>query len=141
MKERLIKFLAYLGVGQKKFEQHCGLSNGFVDKVGDNITLKSLNKIEKTYPELNINWLKTGEGEMLKEDTASPYTQIINGNYKGIDTKELMAALNEFAAAAKLNAVANDKNADARKMEAENTRIMLNLITEKAGVINKQTGT
>ena len=68
MKERLIKFLAYLKIGQKQFEQKAGLSNGYVDKVSDNITLKSLNKIESAYPELNISWLKTGEGEMLNRE-------------------------------------------------------------------------
>ncbi|MCL1933573.1 MAG: hypothetical protein FWF53_07170 [Candidatus Azobacteroides sp.] len=66
MKERLIEFLAYLKIGQKQFEIKAGLSNGYVDKLGDNITLKSLNKIETAYPELNINWLKTGEGDMVK---------------------------------------------------------------------------
>jgi len=68
MKERLTEFLAYLKIGQKQFEKKTELSNGYVDKLGENITLKSLNKIEKAYPELNINWLKTGEGEMLKSN-------------------------------------------------------------------------
>jgi phage repressor protein C with HTH and peptisase S24 domain len=66
MKERLIDFLAYLKIGQLKFEENVGLSRGFVNKVGDSIRVENLNKISKTYPELNINWLKTGEGEMLK---------------------------------------------------------------------------
>ena len=68
MKERLIKFLAYLKIGQKQFEKKTELSNGYVDKLGENITLKSLNKIEKVYPELNMDWLKTGRGEMLKSE-------------------------------------------------------------------------
>lgn len=66
MKERLIQFLAYIGLGQSKFEEKVGLSRGMINKIGDNITIKSLNKIIAVYPELNINWLKTGEGEMLK---------------------------------------------------------------------------
>jgi transcriptional regulator CtsR len=66
MKERLIEFLAYLGVGQTKFEEKVGLSRGFVNNIGENITSKSLKKITDVYSELNTNWLKTGEGEMLK---------------------------------------------------------------------------
>ena len=66
MKERLIKFLAYLGIGQTKFEEKVGLSRGFVNNIGDSIREKNLNKIHTIYPDLNINWLKTGEGEMLK---------------------------------------------------------------------------
>jgi len=140
MKERLIKFLAHLGIGQKKFEQNCGLSNGFVNKVGDNITLKSLNKIEKTYPELNINWLKTGEGEMLKEDMASGRRDQ-KTNYEGSETKELIAALNKFAEAALKNANANEIHARAREREGLNTERLINLITENRLYSNKQTGT
>jgi len=69
MKERLVEYLAYLGIGQLKFETKAGLSRGFVNKVGDNITLKSLNKIEKAYPDLNIEWLKTGKEPMLLSQT------------------------------------------------------------------------
>ncbi len=67
MKERLIEFLAYLKIGQAKFEKNCGLANGFVNNTSDNPTLKTLEKIKERYPELNINWLKTGEGKMLNE--------------------------------------------------------------------------
>lgn len=75
MKERLILFLKHLGIGQLAFEENVGLSRGYVNKVGDNITLRSLDKIEASYPELNINWLKTGTGEMLKtEAKAYEYT-------------------------------------------------------------------
>ena len=67
MKERLIEFLAYLSIGQTKFEEKVGLSRGFVNKIGESIKDKTLEKITSVYPELNINWLKTGEGKMLKE--------------------------------------------------------------------------
>jgi transcriptional regulator with XRE-family HTH domain len=66
MKERLCEFLEYLGMGQTKFEEKVGLSRGFVNTLKNNLTIKTLDKIEAAYPELNINWLKTGEGEMLK---------------------------------------------------------------------------
>jgi len=65
MKERLILFLKHIGISQFKFEQKVGLSRGMVNKIGDNITASSLAKITAVYPELNINWLKTGEGQML----------------------------------------------------------------------------
>lgn len=67
MKKRLIEFLSYLGIGQLKFEENVGLSRGFVNKVGDSIRTNNLNKIVDKYPELNINWLMTGEGSMLKQ--------------------------------------------------------------------------
>jgi len=68
MKDRLILFLAHLGMGQTKFEEKVGLSRGFVNNIGESIKEKTIKKITDVYPELNVNWLKTGEGEMLKSD-------------------------------------------------------------------------
>lgn len=66
LKERLLLFIAYLGIEKSKFEQVTGLSNGFVDKSGDNIRSSSLDKISNAYPLLNKEWLRNGVGEMLK---------------------------------------------------------------------------
>lgn len=71
IKERVVKFLEHLKIGQKKFEIATGLANGFVSSIGEGISTKSVNKIAKTYPELNTNWLLTGEGQMLKGDNKS----------------------------------------------------------------------
>ena len=65
IKDRLTKFLEYKGYGQLKFENTAGLGRGFVNKVGFNINAKSLEKIAKAYPELNIDWLRSGHGTML----------------------------------------------------------------------------
>lgn len=64
-KERLLQFLRYKNQGQQKFEISIGMSNGWVNKVGDSIRENTLQKIKEVYPELNIAWLKSGVGEML----------------------------------------------------------------------------
>lgn len=74
----MIEFLSYLGKGQNKFESIVGLSRGFVNNVGDSIREASLAKITSVYPELNINWLKTGEGEMLRPDVAVDRSVVSN---------------------------------------------------------------
>ena len=66
---RLAIFLKYLNIGQAKFAQIVGVSKGFANNVGDSIRKENLDRISATYPELNIVWLLTGEGEMLKTDT------------------------------------------------------------------------
>ena len=66
MKDRLIIFLEYLGIGQNKFSQNVGLSAGYVNNLGENISSRSLNKILNVYPQLNEKWLLTGKGEMIK---------------------------------------------------------------------------
>lgn len=66
IKERLISFIAYLGIGQGKFEKECGLANGYVNNIRKSITPEKLQIIALHYPDLNTGWLMTGEGEMLK---------------------------------------------------------------------------
>ena len=66
MKDRLIIFLEYLGIGQNKFAQNVGLSAGYVTNLGESISSRSLNKILNVYPQLNEKWLLTGKGEMIK---------------------------------------------------------------------------
>lgn len=69
IKYRLAEFLKHLGIGQAKFAQIVGVSKGFANNVGDSIRTDNLNKIAEHYPELNLTWLLTGEGEMLKGGT------------------------------------------------------------------------
>lgn len=79
VKTRLNEFLKYLGIGQAKFAERIGVSRGFANNVGDSIRADNLAKISKVYPELNIIWLQTGEGQMLKsgevvaEEKGIPY--------------------------------------------------------------------
>ncbi len=74
-KERLLQFLEYKGIGQNKFEKAVGLSIGYINKLRHEPSPTKLRLIINTYPELDENWLLTGEGAMLKDDpaqTASP---------------------------------------------------------------------
>lgn len=65
LKERILAFIEKMGLTKAQFEKNAGLSNGFVDKSGDNSRRSSLDKISTAYPQLNMVWLLTGEGEML----------------------------------------------------------------------------
>lgn len=65
VKERLLSFIKGIGIEKSVFERTAGLSNGFVDKVTDNIRSKSLAAIANAYPQLNMDWIKTGEGSPI----------------------------------------------------------------------------
>jgi hypothetical protein len=80
VKDRLIQFIKHLGIGQLKFEESANLARGFVNKVGYSISKKSEEKISETYPELDMNWLKTGIGNMLKGVDDAEYSQTAMGN-------------------------------------------------------------
>lgn len=76
LKDRLLEFIEHLGIDKATFEKRCNLSNGFVDKSGDNTRTTSLDKISNTFPELNIAWLKYGAGKMLQKDNTDTTNEI-----------------------------------------------------------------
>ena len=65
VKQRLMMFKDYLGIGQAKFEKLAGLSNGYLNQLRNAPGAVKLQSIIYAFPELNKNWLLTGEGEML----------------------------------------------------------------------------
>ncbi len=65
VKQRLMMFKDYLGIGQAKFEKLAGLSNGYLNQLRNAPGAVKLQSIIYAFPELNKNWLLTGEGNML----------------------------------------------------------------------------
>lgn len=66
VKNRLLNFLKYKGISQSKFEQQCGISNGYVNNIRKGIKNEMFDKkIAPNFPELSKAWLLLGEGSML----------------------------------------------------------------------------
>ena len=108
IRERLIRFIKYKNITQKKFEQIVGASNGYVNNIKMGIGTNKLEKILLQFPELNKTWLLTGEGEMLlpqKESTATitDNSTSVAGNSNQVNaTSTLDKALDEIAAQRRL---------------------------------------
>ena len=98
MNERILKVIDYLDISISEFERSCNLSNGAVSKMGDNTRRSTLNKICDTYPQLNIDWLLTGKGDMVKEYTVDSLRDRI---LEYCDFKKM--TINEFQAKAGLD--------------------------------------
>ena len=64
LKDRMITFIKAKGLTNSRFENIATLSNGAVSKMGDNTRKSTLDKISKIFPELNMVWLQTGEGNI-----------------------------------------------------------------------------
>ena len=71
LRDRLLQFIKYKELTTQKFEQLVGLSNAAVAKMGDNTRRSTIDKISNVFPELNQSWLLTGEGQMLKSESAN----------------------------------------------------------------------
>lgn len=78
VKQRLIKFIKYKGLSQAKFEKAIGASNGFVNNISKSIGAEKAQSILGVYPELNMGWVLTGEGEMLKTENEEPKTEVLH---------------------------------------------------------------
>ena len=65
MKDRLLEFIAYLGVSNYAFEKAVGLSNGYVRSLNGAIGADKLLDICRAYPQLSRDWLLTGVGDMV----------------------------------------------------------------------------
>ena len=66
VKNRLIDFLKYKGISQSKFEQQCGISNGYVNNIRKGIKSEMFDKkIAPIFTELSKTWLLLGEGSMI----------------------------------------------------------------------------
>lgn len=70
IKERTLRFIAHKGLSIKKFEEMCGLSNGYINSMKSGYGTAKLSQVLAVFPELNRDWLVYGEGEMLKSETS-----------------------------------------------------------------------
>ena len=69
--DRLMQFIKYEGLSARQFDLSIGASNGYTLRMHKNkasIGSDVIETILKAYPRLNVVWLITGEGEMLKEN-------------------------------------------------------------------------
>ena len=69
MIERIKEFIESKEISVSAFEQKISSSDGMIRRAicnGTDIQSKWLSKISENYPEINIEWLVTGKGDMLK---------------------------------------------------------------------------
>ena len=76
VRDRLEYYIAHKGLSVRKFEILIGASNGYVSNIKLNITPAKQKQIQSAFPDLNMAWLLTGEGEMLRNEPS----QNITGN-------------------------------------------------------------
>ncbi len=65
-KDRVKAYCKAIGMPVKIFEQTIGVSNGYVNSISKGLGSDKLIPIIEKFPNLSIEWLLTGRGEMLK---------------------------------------------------------------------------
>ena len=94
LRDRIISFIEAKDLSVQSFEIQCNLSNGTVSKMGDNTRTSTLDKISNAFPDLNINWLRTGVGEMLNIHQEDTKPSNVGGNINSFNLYNIEAAAN-----------------------------------------------
>ncbi|WP_321331813.1 hypothetical protein [uncultured Bacteroides sp.] len=84
------KYLKGKNIPLYKFLESIGKSNGYLNST-KNFSLETLEDIIKLYPDLNIEWLLTGEGSMLKD---GPIT-VVDSSPEDIRLKDEVKSLKD----------------------------------------------
>lgn len=79
LKDRLLQFIDYLGISVSEFERTAKMSNGAVSKTTNKMRASTMKSIKDSFPLLNMEWLRSGVGEMLIMQPQRSVTNITNG--------------------------------------------------------------
>lgn len=71
VKERLISFLKAKSINKSEFGRRIGVSSAFITSMRQSMQPDKIERIALEFPELNMTWLLTGDGEMLKSEEAA----------------------------------------------------------------------
>lgn len=69
IRERVLQVCRYLSVSPNKLSQDSGMSREYIRLMKDYANADFLRYIFRTYPQINLVWLITGEGEMIKRQS------------------------------------------------------------------------
>lgn len=125
MKEIIVKLLDYSELNVKQFSERLGMKRGqaiydIMSGKTKRVSEKLASQIISEFPEISKAWLLTGEGEMLKNNSAvadnhsiSIAGEEIKENNIHVNTDETIAKLiDEVAAQRRLTEIALKQNSD-----------------------------
>lgn len=75
VKERIKLFCETEHITISSFEKKIGVANGYVNSISKSIGIDKLVKLLEIFPNINIEWLLTGNGEMYKSKTSNEQSE------------------------------------------------------------------
>lgn len=67
VRERLLDYIQFKQMSIRRFQDSIGVSNAYVKNINKSVGSDIKRRIENLYPELNLDWVETGNGTMIKE--------------------------------------------------------------------------
>lgn len=68
MRDRLKEFARHKGLSEYRFCKEAGIRRNLLSWGSPGVSARAMHKIGQAYPELNLQWVATGEGSMIKGD-------------------------------------------------------------------------
>lgn len=68
LKDRLDLIIRELGLSGRQFEKECGLPTGSYSSISDGIGANKLKQILIKYPQISLEWVIMGNGDMFKNN-------------------------------------------------------------------------
>lgn len=65
LQKRLSDYIKYCHITLEEFEKRCDLGRGTSNRLSEKSRSTTFRRIAEKCPDLNVEWLRTGEGEML----------------------------------------------------------------------------
>lgn len=81
MKQRITEYLKFKGISKLDFANTIGVSHSYLTSMRKGMPTSKLALVQSNYPDLNIEWLVTGRGNML--NTPQHMSVINNGTNSG----------------------------------------------------------
>lgn len=79
IKQNILQFIDFKGITKYKFYQETGITRGVLDQ-NNGMSEENTAKFLACYPEINAEWLLTGNGSMLKSEQPQPPVGPVNDN-------------------------------------------------------------
>lgn len=149
VKQRLEHFAATLGLSMLQFEKQCDMKHGVASRITAKSYPKTFEKIHQRFPSLNIEWLKTGNGDML----ITEHPDITDGGVINANGGISHSAINSGSGSASYHATTNNTSASNQQIRLLSKRIdaliaqnkekdtqigrLLEIIEGFAGVVNR----
>jgi hypothetical protein len=70
-KDRILAFIVAAGMSVREFERLIGVSNGTIRHQSDNLSANVRDKISAKFPQMNVDWLLFGNGNMINDSSSS----------------------------------------------------------------------
>lgn len=135
IRERILQYIEYKSITRYRLCQDLGFSQGYLDKKGAIGSDKCL-RIIKYYPDMNPEWLLTGEGNMLRNEhiTENKDTNIDNIS----NTKDEISLLRKENESLKREVALLNENRELLTYKLQNLEKEISKINEENSTIKSK---